>query len=410
MKKRLAFFVFMILLFSLIGCGMQTANSDEEMFGERKTEVPTTTEQAEAVDHVSEESGKAEKQKESTLANNPSESTTLSDVEPPKESEPVRTLSTSQSLIEQGIPLINLNETIVVPDVCEFYIDRTGIAKRIDPPAPAQYYTYYEAGDGKQLVDICVAFKNLKTTDIMADTAGTAYISFAGKYQYNVFSVIEEQNRGNLTYSNITSIAPLTTEYIHYMSNVPDQIVESNGEFIAVITIGGQKYHYILREGEVGDIIFPSDDATRETSGSIGLNQKVYVDGHCEFTPETVSTSRTVYPYNPNEYTLFFEAGAGKQFIDLCVKYKNMTTRAVRADNLMNATFQYDGNYTFNPATAIEQDNRTTLSYTNISYIEPLTPEYVHYFFEVPDEVANGGGSKCITLKVGNNTYTLNIN
>ena len=53
---------------------------------------------------------------------------------------------------------------------------------------------------------------------------------FASKYRYTGFSVIEEDNREDFTYSNITSISPLTTEYLHYLFEIPDESVKRRTE------------------------------------------------------------------------------------------------------------------------------------------------------------------------------------
>lgn len=59
--------------------------------------------------------------------------------------------------------------------------------------------------------------------------------------------MIEEDNRGDFTYSNITSIAPLTTEYLHYLFEIPAE-AENSGDTIEIeFTIGGNSYSYKVR-------------------------------------------------------------------------------------------------------------------------------------------------------------------
>ena len=99
-------------------------------------------------------------------------------------------------------------ETISIADTCEFFVDYTDITDDVMPPQPGDWYSHYEAENGKVYVDICVAYKNLSTKDRGADEIINATLVYGGKYQYSGFSMIEESNRSDFTYSNITSIAP----------------------------------------------------------------------------------------------------------------------------------------------------------------------------------------------------------
>jgi hypothetical protein len=113
------------------------------------------------------------------------------------------------------VPFIKVGETVSIANSCDFKVDYTNIADKILPPSPGSWYSYYTAENGKTYVDVCVSYKNLDTRDIMADEAMSAILLFASKYKYSGFSIIEEDNRKDFTYSNITSISPLTKEYLH---------------------------------------------------------------------------------------------------------------------------------------------------------------------------------------------------
>lgn len=142
---------------------------------------------------------------------------------------------------------IAVQQTISIPDVCEFYVDYSDITSRVMPPQPGDWYSYYGAEDGKVYVDFCVAYKNLETTSVDADSVISAKLMYADKYEYTGFSMIEEDSRSDFTYSNITSIAPLTTEYLHYLFEVPAE-VETSGERVEIFfVIGGNTYSYSVR-------------------------------------------------------------------------------------------------------------------------------------------------------------------
>ncbi len=92
----------------------------------------------------------------------------------------------------------------------------------------------------------------------------------------------------------------------------------------------------------------------------------------------------------------------GKQYIDVCFKYKSFAKTAQRVDSLFYATLFYDTQYQFNGYPIFEEHNRSNFNYANISYVEALTPEYVHYLFEVPNEVASSNLPLSISFRIQN--------
>ncbi len=139
------------------------------------------------------------------------------------------------------------DQVIAIDNICEFYIDFSNITKIVYPPSPASFYSYYEAGDAKLYVDLCVAYKNLTTNAIGADEVVSAKLTYDDKYEYAGFSCIEEDNRGDFTYSNITSINPLSTEYVHYLFEVPEVVGQGSESIVLNIRISGNDYTYTMR-------------------------------------------------------------------------------------------------------------------------------------------------------------------
>lgn len=138
-------------------------------------------------------------------------------------------------------------ETVTVADICEFYVDYTDITDDVVPPNPGNWYSHYEADDGKLYVDFCVSFKNCKTKSVGADDVMSAVLTYGGKYEYSGFSMIEEDSRGDFTYSGITSIAPLTTEYLHYLFEIPAEVGNGSEAIEIEFVIGGNTYTYKVR-------------------------------------------------------------------------------------------------------------------------------------------------------------------
>lgn len=143
-------------------------------------------------------------------------------------------------------PVISTDDRIST-DTCEFSIDYINITDDVLPPSPGSWYTHYEADDGKVYVDVCFAYKNTSGKSVGADDIISAKLKYADKYEYSDFSIIEEDNRGNSTYSNISSIAPLCTEYIHFLFVVPEEIQNSSESIIITFSVSGNTYTYTVR-------------------------------------------------------------------------------------------------------------------------------------------------------------------
>ena len=143
--------------------------------------------------------------------------------------------------------ILEKKQVVKVEDKYEFNVDFSQITKKVMPPKPAEYYHYYDADEGKEYVDLCIAYKNLSTDVVMADDALSGKIQYAGKYDYNGFSIIEEKNRGSFTYSNITEIAPLTEEYVHLLFEIPEEAATSTEPIVASIVVGENTYKYNIR-------------------------------------------------------------------------------------------------------------------------------------------------------------------
>lgn len=162
-------------------------------------------------------------------------------------------LSGNESTLEVPITVIEkvtnlaVKQTVSIENLCEFYIDYAQITKRVLPPSPSGIYSYYEADTGKIYVDVCFAYKNLTTDNIIADEAISAKLIYADKYNFTGFSIVEEDNRGDFTYSNITRIAPLTLEYIHYLFEVSEDVKTTSDSIVVRVNIEGNDYSFTVR-------------------------------------------------------------------------------------------------------------------------------------------------------------------
>ena len=137
---------------------------------------------------------------------------------------------------------ISKGDKVTVKDVCEFNIDYINITSDVLPPNQDNWYTHYEAEIGKKYVDICIAYKNLCDRAVDADEVGGIFLSYANKYHYTGFSIIEEDNRSDLASSNIRSIDPLNIAYLHYLIEIPKEAADGTESLVATLTVQSNSY------------------------------------------------------------------------------------------------------------------------------------------------------------------------
>jgi hypothetical protein len=140
-----------------------------------------------------------------------------------------------------------MNETVTKENQYELTVTGINFGKTILPPNTSGYYSYYEAkADGHQYLEVKYNYKNLSSSNITADDTASMTIKYDNTYLYTGFSVIEDDD-SDFTYANITNIAPLTTGKLHYLFDVPDEVVNSSNSIVATIKVGTNTYEITLR-------------------------------------------------------------------------------------------------------------------------------------------------------------------
>ena len=301
------------------------------------------------------------------------------------------------------------NETVTVENECEFFVEFADITTDVMPPSPAKWYSHYEAEKGKAYADVCVSYKNLNSSDIDADDTMTGKLLYGNKYEFTGFSIIEEDNRGDFTYANITSISPLSKEYVHYLFEIPEEAMNSSNSMKAFLTIGEETYSVLVREGDDTSVGALNENAVLKTEGSVVDKEVVAIPGKCEFAVDYAAITDDVMPPNPDSWYSHYEADDGKTYVDLCFEYKNWEEKKVGADDLFTAELIYDGNYKYKGFAIIEEDNRSDFTYANITSVAPLTKEYIHMLFEVPEEIGNSDKAVDISFKIYGNSYNYKV-
>lgn len=367
MKKLIALLLAAVLCLSLAACGNGEGNENTDNSTDNSQEQATGTEKA------------SEESKQPTQATEAPQVDTT--------------------------PVISTDDRIST-DTCEFSIDFINITNDVLPPSPSSWYSHYEADNGKVYVDFCVAYKNMTSRDIGADETVSGTLIYADKYEYRGFSIIEEEDRSNFTYSNITSIAPLTTEYVHYLFEVPEEVETSGLSIVLKMRIGGADYKVIVREGD--GISDENAAPTGKTSGAVVVGE-VVITKNAEFCIDYSDITNDVVPLHPGSWYSHYEADDGKVYVDVCFAYKNTSGKSVGADDVISAKLKYADKYEYSGFSIIEEDNRGNFTYSNISSIAPLCTEYIHFLFVVPEEIQNSSERIVITFSVSGNTYTYTV-
>ena len=237
----------------------------------------------------------------------------------------------------------------------------------------------------------------------------SATLIYGGKYQYTGFSMIEEENRSDFTYSNITSVAPLCLEYLHYLFEVPAEVENSGSALEALLKIGGSEYRVVLRDETEAAEAPSGSNAVSKKNGAVENGEVISIDNVCEFYVDYSSITAKVMPPQPGSWYSYYEADDGKVYVDFCIAYKNCKSTNVGADEVISAKLTYADKYSYTGFSIIEEESRTDFTYSNITSIAPLSTEYVHYLFEVPEEVENSGKSVEITFTISSHTYTYTV-
>ena len=297
----------------------------------------------------------------------------------------------------------------VKTDEAEFTIENIELTNKVEPPKKSGYYRYYEAEEGQIYVDMVIEYKNLTSSSIEADeVVSSAILKYQDKYEYKGFSTIEEDNRSDFTYTNITSIDPLTTEYLHYLFAIPEEASSSDGKIDVYFTLASEDYRVSGREGSVS-----KDESTstkKEKNKEIALNEIQKVEGVGEFKILSSDITKKVEPPKKSGYYSYYSAEEGKTYIDICIQYKNLSNDNIEADEIINgAKLYYNEKYEYTGFTIIEEDNRSDFTYANITSVAPLTTEYLHYLVSVPEEVGNDNLPIKFNFGIGNNTYIYNL-
>lgn len=147
----------------------------------------------------------------------------------------------------------NKNTSIAMGDIVtekdwEFSIEDTYFGQRINPPTQPSFYNYYQVDDTNNTY-LCIVLnaKNISTVELKADDFANVKVKYNNNYTYSSFSVSPDKNLG-FTYSNITSIKPLTSDKVYFLVEMPNSVSTETDTPISIeIKVNNTTYYYQYR-------------------------------------------------------------------------------------------------------------------------------------------------------------------
>lgn len=147
----------------------------------------------------------------------------------------------------EQIKEISLKENVKEKD-WEITVKETGFKQDINPSNPNSFYTHYQVKDtNNTYFYLIMEAKNVSSLGLKADSIAKVKMKYHNTYEYNTFSAIEESGGGTFSYTNITTIDPLTSRNVYYLVEVPKTISEDDKSVVAEIILNNNTYQLKIR-------------------------------------------------------------------------------------------------------------------------------------------------------------------
>lgn len=143
---------------------------------------------------------------------------------------------------------IEKGTTLVFKDYCEVTLKEAEFTKLIEPKKTDSFYTYYEVKEPNTIyLDVIIDIKSLLESVKVSDGFVSVQVKYKNKYEYNTFSIIEEKDGADFTYSNITGIEPLKSGRLHFIAELPEEASKDDGRVSVIISANDKEYEYIVK-------------------------------------------------------------------------------------------------------------------------------------------------------------------
>mgnify|MGYP004562468757 CR=1 FL=1 len=151
----------------------------------------------------------------------------------------------------------------------------------------------------------------------------------------------------------------------------------------------------------------------KEDKGVVTItdDDKVTIDGYCEFNVKGTSFSKKVEPTNPTGYYTYLDIKDDSQkYLEITMNVKNLSSSALKQDSLLSVKVKYDNNYEYNCGLVTEDAKGNDIeTFPNLYSIEPLKSLKYRFVVEMPKEVENDDKPLQAIITAKGNTYVYNI-
>ncbi|NFD56123.1 hypothetical protein EXN53_10795 [Clostridium botulinum] len=130
------------------------------------------------------------------------------------------------------------------------------------------------------------------------------------------------------------------------------------------------------------------------------------IKDYCEFAVVDTKFGKRINPPNPKDMYTYYEAKEpGTVYFDTVIDVKSLLTEGERSDEFLSVKVIYDNKYEYKTFSAIEKDEGTNFTYTNITPIEPLKKGMIHFIAEVPEEIEKDNKSLVVLINANNKEF-----
>lgn len=142
--------------------------------------------------------------------------------------------------------VIEIGDTISSEDF-DFTLNNVELTYELKPANTSNFYTSYEAPDGKVYIHVDGTYYNKSKRDICIRDLFTPYADYDDGYTYGGFVVTDEDDNSFDWVSSYVVCTPLETCHYHGLIECPGVIDGSDASLVVSMVIGGETYSFTIR-------------------------------------------------------------------------------------------------------------------------------------------------------------------
>ncbi len=149
-----------------------------------------------------------------------------------------------------------------------------------------------------------------------------------------------------------------------------------------------------------------SDTIPKDDLEVIELNKAVNILDFCEFTLIKIELTDIVKPPKANGFHTYYEIkDKNNIYIHVVCKIKNLQAKSFDSGKFADIDVKYNNKYEYTSFSTIEKSGGSDFTYTNITDIDPLITETLHFIAEVPKEVQSSNLPIDLTVKINDKKF-----